>query len=222
MLKLKIPDFLSSKKFWIPGLVVFLLIQTIAFISFIQVFVDYSHQMNLNTESGDNSFNTSVQATAKTMFRNDVVTDAKENKVYLPELKVSLPLSQLSRDLQYSYWQGDEVSPAALSLNTKNVLNTMPRPLISYKQTSWLMLHYYQPDLASGNSDISCLQHVARLSVNKQSELQQTEKAAGQIRLKDGRMFYLYKNGAPDCEHMWGSNDLADQIIDLLSQAQSY
>ena len=140
-----------------------------------------------------------LQDAMQGLYRNAGVVDAQAARVYLPELKVYLPLNQDTRDLRYFY--NSSSTPAEAQFSTATSLT---RPI-----QTW--------------GDVPCQQRLAALSVNGQDKDLQGiyGQSAGTLKLADGRTLYFYISDSKGCATYWQPHT-PQSIIDLLKQAQSY
>jgi hypothetical protein len=143
-----------------------------------------------------------IQDAVKGVYADEGVVDAKENRVYFPELRVYLPLSQPARDLRYNHTAGD-------NSDSKN-----PWP----EQSQFTSFSTLNTPLQDWN-DIPCIQQEVTVSINAVSQTDQT--ASGSLKLNDGRTLYFYENTDKSCQVFWNGNQ-PNQIVQLLKQAKSY
>jgi hypothetical protein len=165
-----------------------------------------------NPEHGQPNFNPSAsclgnlpvlhaaQSAVASMYFSEPIPDAKENKVYIPELKIYLPLTVVSRSLVYTYFQGDSTMPEAVSFNNKQL-------------TSAMLQNF---------NDIKCRQNFVELSVNGRNDPNTYGMSYNtSVKLSDGRIFYIFSN-KNDCSNVWTDNISPNAIINVLKQAKPY
>jgi len=140
-----------------------------------------------------------LQDAMQGLYRNAGVVDAQAARVYMPELKIYLPLNQNTRDLRYFY--NPDSTPAEAQFSTATSLT---RPI-----QSW--------------GDVPCQQRLAALSVNTQDKGLQGMygQSAGTLKLADGRTIYFYISNSKGCANYWQPHT-PQSIVNLLKQAQSY
>jgi hypothetical protein len=132
------------------------------------------------------------------------VVEPKENRVYFPELRFYLPLSQQARDLRYNFQAGDNSkpynpTPDQAQFNSIIVLNKLMKSF----------------------DDVGCIQRVVSVSID--NTLQTDEMLVDKINIGDvgaGRTMYIYRNNS-NCQSFW-NGDLSTQMSNLLKQAKSY
>lgn len=137
-----------------------------------------------------------IQDAVKGVYSLETVTDPNQQKVYIPEARIYLPLSNSSRSLVYNHFEADGSEPAQFSFNTSQNLNQLPKNF----------------------DEVPCLQRVAGFSVNN-SEKRYEGEPAGNLKLADGRTLYFWKNTAK-CER--GEAYDSTSMVNLLKQAKSY
>lgn len=138
---------------------------------------------------------TLVASAVSNLYSLQPVTDPLTQRVYIPEARIYLPLSDDSRNLVYSHQPADSRSPAQFSFNTKQNIGML--------MSDW--------------DEVPCIQRIAGFSID-QNQYDQEGKSAGSIKLADGRTLYLFKNSAV-CQRP--GYDPAG-LINLLKQAKSY
>lgn len=140
-----------------------------------------------------------IQNALRGLYRERGIADAKENRVYFPEMRVYLPLNDKSRDLRYIFLDADKSvhQAAEAQFTTEVYLNRLPATF----------------------DDVPCLQRVVTIGINNPSNTNMA--AAGSLKLQDGRTLYFYKNGQPHCQNFYPV-DNPQSIIDLFKQAKSY
>jgi hypothetical protein len=162
-------------------------------------------QQQFNSGLGSFPIKVYTQSAIKGLYTDYGIVEPKENRVYFPELKFYLPLSQQARDLRYHYEAADNSDPK----------NAQPEQA---QFTSAAIL-----DRLMGTfDDVGCMQHVVSVSIG--SLLQTDEAAVTKIDIGHvgaGRVMYIYRNSNPACESFWGSK-LSTQISTTLKQAKPY
>lgn len=142
-----------------------------------------------------------IQDAAKLLYPNSGVVNTQDNRVYFPELKISVPMSQLSRDLRYGYTAADKANNTAeqASFQSQLALNM----------------------LIQSFNDVPCQQRLAGVVVDQKDGYQNGGKYAGSVSLDDGRTLYIYTNETNQtkgCGSFWSSEN-PSSVVALLKQA---
>lgn len=141
-----------------------------------------------------------VQDADKGLYRNSGVVDPLTSRVYIPEIKVYLPLGQTTRDLRYfsDATNGNQATEAEFSSATS--LNR----------------------LVNSFAEVPCQQRLAGLSVGAISNDLKSMygQAAGSLKLADGRTLYFYESNSTGCTNFWQTTP--QNVISALKQAQPY
>ncbi len=140
-----------------------------------------------------------IQNAERGFYSLEPVADPSKNVVYLPEARISLPLSAESRDLRYNYEARSSGSPAQVLVSTTQILNKS----------------------ISNFADVTCEQRVIGFSIDQKDGFTAGGKYAGSISLSDGRILYFWLNDTKFCQNFWGDGTQSD-ILGVLKQAQSY
>jgi hypothetical protein len=84
---------------------------------------------NLSSNSMPFETRLMIQNAISNLYINEGVIDVKDQRVYIPELKIYLPLKDSSRSLVYTHDSYDVSTnfPEELVLNTKQVSRTLPQ-----------------------------------------------------------------------------------------------
>lgn len=158
-----------------------------------------SPQQRMQTSLGAFPLKVYIQEANKDLYSNSGVVDPINQRVYFPELKIYLPLTQTARNLRYNYYSGDASSslPPQAQFNTNTNIGR----------------------LVNQFSDAPCQQRLVTVSVNSKTDI--GERLSGFTKLKDGRTLYFYENSNSSCNNFWVDNTPAS-IVNNLKQAQSY
>jgi len=142
-----------------------------------------------------------IQNAEKGLYSDQTVVDPIGERVYIPEARIYLPLTDLSRNLLYNYEAADSTqnTPAQVSINTSFNINR----------------------LVNTFADVPCAERMAGFSINKKDGELVGNHFSGSMVLQDGRTLYLFTNVTDSCANYWGP-DNPDAIVNLLKQAQSY
>lgn len=140
-----------------------------------------------------------IQTANKSLYRLQPVTDPLQNRVYLPEAHIYLPMTQLSRDLVYFYAAATKDTPEELQLSTSFNTNSLP---VTFK-------------------DVPCLQRFVSVGINSNKNLN-ADSFVGNKKLDDGRNIYIFKHDNSSCIEARWQVDTPTDIANLLLQARSY
>lgn len=149
-------------------------------------------------------FKVYVRDATQLLYPNEGVVNVQNNRLYVPELRISLPLNQLSRDLRYGYYP-----PATTGTDAVQA---------SFQSKASLVR------LINNFADVPCQQRLVGLAVNQKDGYQNGGRYAGSVSLADGRILYLYTNttaATKNCDQFW-ANETPDAVVTLFKQAQSY
>lgn len=132
---------------------------------------------------------------------SDGVIDARENRVYIPELKVFLPLNEDTRHIKYQYAPSDDKNsyPAEINLNTKAQIETLVETL----------------------DHVPCMQKMMRATINNPDSERYNEKRSGDMKLEDGRTLYFFENKDKKCTSRWSTSSPA-KMVEIIKTAKSY
>lgn len=141
-----------------------------------------------------------IQDAVKGVYSLEPVVDPLKSVIYLPEVRISLPLRANSRDIRYNYEPASSVSPAQVAVSTNHQLN----------------------NLVANFSDVTCAQRMVGFNVDKKDGFASGGKYAGSAELADGRTLHFWVNeNSASCLQFWGDKTQQD-ILNLLKQAVSY
>jgi hypothetical protein len=187
--------FPTSKKLWIPVLVVVLVVHS--FLLLMGVLVFYADRQ-VSQFGAEQEFKTFLGQITKGMFVTGVI-DVPENKVYMPELNISVPLNETSRNLLYSYNESFDDTPESAIVSLRHVVN---RQLDKIGQNSCTQTTYIEATDAPRD--------------------QEGKKHAGSVALQDGRTLQVYVNTQDICKAVWAVDANPDLLAEVLLKARSY
>lgn len=139
-----------------------------------------------------------IQDAVESLYQSPGVVDAQANRVMFPESRIYLPLSADAKDLRYAHFSKQDSPNGSETLQLNSYSNMQ--------------------SLIGSFDDVPCIQRLVDVSIGGPATT--GLKAAGTLKLQDGRTLYFYKNDNPACRNV--SRDLADRTVDLLKQAKSY
>lgn len=192
----KIP---KTKKFWLPVLVAVLTLQALA-ILYMWPKVDVSWKA-INKDPNEDIQVKMLIKDSTTSLYSDAVIDAKEKRVYMPEVNIYLPLGQDTRQIKYHHTPADTQNsyPEEMMVSVKSQIETLPETL----------------------AQVSCVQRMLRVTLNSKDSQRYNEKFAGQVSLADGRNLFLYENSDKNCASRWVSFSPSD-MSEIMKTAMSY
>src|SRR5581483_3199909 len=124
-----------------------------------------------------------IQEADQGLYANTGVVDPLNNRVYFPEMKVFVPLSQQARSLHYFYAPGDKSvhQPAEAEFINQIALNRLVNDL----------------------NDVPCVQHMVAVGVNQPADY--GLHGDGTLKLADGRTLYFSVYQNQHCQQsFWG------------------
>lgn len=141
-----------------------------------------------------------IQSAVQSLYNSQPSTDAQQQRLYLPEARIYLPLNAHSRTIVYRYEAGDKDTPEQIVLTTTANTNALP----------------------STFNDVPCIQRNATFLINSQDGTYADGKLISSVNLADGRILYIHKKENGNCNDLiWADGD-PDKIIELMMQAKSY
>jgi len=141
-----------------------------------------------------------IQTAMKSLYNSQPATDALQQRLYLPEAKIYLPLSGYSRTLVYRYQPAADGIPETLTLTASANTNALPATF----------------------NDVPCVQRHATVLINSKDKSFADGDFVSDIKLADGRTLSLYEHDNPACGGAQWSQGAPDKVISLLKQAKSY
>lgn len=136
-----------------------------------------------------------------TSLYSDAVIDAKEKRVYLPEVNIYLPLTEKTRQIKYYHTPADSHNsyPEEIMVSTKSQIETLPEAL----------------------AQVPCVQRMLRVTIDAQDSERFNERAAGEMKLNDGRSLFFYENKDKNCSSRWVTFG-PDDMTEVMKTASSY
>jgi len=141
-----------------------------------------------------------VQSALSNLYDIRPVTDVAQQRVYLPEARIYVPLSSYSRTIVYHFQDADKDIPASAALTSNANTNRLP---VSF-------------------DDVPCLQRHVTMLIDSPNKSFGDGTFVTNVKLADGRTLNLYKQDSKSCgSELWGDG-APDKLIQLLEQAKSY
>ncbi len=141
-----------------------------------------------------------IQTAMKSLYNSQPATDAAQQRLYLPEAKIYLPLTAYSRTLVYRYQPAGDGIPETLTVTSSANTNALP----------------------STFDDVPCLQRHATVLINSEDKTFADGSFVSDIKLADGRNLSLYDHDSSACGSAIWSQGAPAKVVSLLKQAQSY
>lgn len=142
-----------------------------------------------------------IKSAIGSLYNSEPATDVAQSRLYVPEAKIYLPLTNYSRAIVYRYDSGpDSTIPASITMTSKSNINAMP---VSF-------------------ADVPCMQRHLTININNSNSQFADGKLISTVKLSDTRTLYIYKHDEGACStEIWGEGD-PDKLLTLVKQAKSY
>jgi hypothetical protein len=169
-------------------------------LAFILVIALYNQNQNRIKVAEDVAAREKTRDTLLSTFDKPLISPAGD-KILVPELKLALPATLMSRTLLYQYvgptYAANGTTPEGATFASRLAINESAKP---------------------GGTD-RC-NTLAEVSIGKLLTDTHGLVKAGTVNLAGGRIMYIYQNKI-DCGKQWGGLDSATTVL-LLSQATTY
>jgi hypothetical protein len=194
---------------WLIFIIVMLIAALLSVLWFYGERINILWQQNGNGDLYTNSQNDQAQVDAttkfyiqtaiKSLYNQLPVTDPLQNRVYFPEARFYVPLSDLSRAVVYRYTDAQSGNfPAMLTATTNSNINQLPNTF----------------------GDVPCMQR--HLQINIDSTKYPEDKLMATTKLNDGRTLYIYSHAEGNCNDPRWDQYSAEKLVDIFKQAKSY
>ena len=188
----------KTKKFWIPALLTVLAAQSLA-ILFMWPKVEIVWKNSNKDPNEDIQLKSLIRDSQSNVFSYAVI-DAPQQKVFIPELKLSMPLNNQTRELMYRYTPSDQQN--------------------SYPEEAIFSTKFHVMTLVENLNQVPCARLV-RVTTSDPGQLQYNEVSAGELQLSDGRTLHLLEQKNKDCASRWVSMS-PKQMVEAIKSATPY
>lgn len=188
----------KTKKFWVPALVTVLTAQSLA-ILFMWPKVEIVWKNDNKNPNEDIQLKSLIRDSQANVFSQAVI-DAPLMKVYIPELKIALPLDDRTRDLMYRYTPADQQH--------------------SYPEEIILSSKFHVLTLVENLKQVPC-SRLVRVTTSDPGQLQFNETASGVVTLDDGRQLHIAQQKNKDCASRWVTMG-PPQMVEVIKSAKTY